>query len=277
MKRMSVLLLLTIIIASCSEKEQTMESFDADTVDLDDIKITVIYDNHVYEEELESAWGFSCLVEGSDKTILLDTGGDGQILISNMEKLEIDPKQVEVVVLSHEHGDHVGGLDEFLAQNSDVTVYMLSSFPDQLKDQAKNAGAQVVEVSSPIKVSKGAYSTGRMGTMTAEQSLVIYTDKGVIVITGCAHPGIVKIVKKAAELTGQEILLVMGGFHLLDYSDAKVKKIISQFKELGVQYAGPCHCTGEQAIELFAQEYGDRFVEIGVGRIITSLDLIGSD
>jgi 7,8-dihydropterin-6-yl-methyl-4-(beta-D-ribofuranosyl)aminobenzene 5'-phosphate synthase len=277
MIRTILAILATALIASCraNKKEQAMDE-EIETTGIEDLKITVIYDNRVYEEGLEPAWGFACLVEGLDKTILFDTGGDGRILTSNMKKLEIDPKGVDVVVLSHEHGDHVGGLDEFLAQNPNVTVYMLSSFPDRLKDQAKNAGAQVIEVSSPIKVCKGAYSTGSMGTMIAEQSLVIATDKGSIVITGCAHPGIVEIVKRAKELTDQEILFVMGGFHLMGHSEKQVKNIISEFRELGVSYAGACHCIGDRAIELFAQEYGDRFIKIGVGRIITSRDLIGS-
>lgn len=277
MIRTILAILATALIAGCraNKKEQSMDE-EIETTGIEDLKITVVYDNRVYEEGLEPAWGFSCLVEGSDKTLLFDTGGDGRILTSNMSKLEVNPEKVDVVVLSHRHGDHVGGLDEFLDLNPDVSVYMLASFPAQIKKTATDAGANLVEVSGPQEICTGIYSTGSMGTMIAEQSLVIATDKGTIVITGCAHPGIVEIVKKAKELTNQEILFVMGGFHLMGHSEEQVKNIISEFRELGVSYAGACHCTGDRAIELFAQEYGDRFVEIGVGRIITSRDLIGS-
>lgn len=269
MKKLILAILATALIANCraNKKEQAMTE-EIETAGIEDLKITVVYDNRLWKEGLEPAWGFACLIEGSDKKILFDTGGDGKVLMSNVKKLEIDPKQVDIVVLSHEHGDHVGGLASFLSANPNVTVYVLRSFPPSIKNEAKGHGAEVVEVAGPAKISEHALSTGEMGTMIKEQSLVIPTDRGLIVITGCAHPGVVDIVKKAKELTNQEVLLVMGGFHLLGHSDAQLKKIISQFKELGVRYAAPCHCSGDRAIELFAQEYGEHFIQIGVGRTV---------
>jgi len=267
MKKLILAILATALIASCraSKKEQVMTG-EIKTAGIENLKITVIYDNRLWKEGLEPAWGFACLIEGLDKKILFDTGGDGKILLSNMKKLGIDPKQIETVVLSHEHGDHVGGLASFLSANPNVTVYVLRSFPPSIKNEAKGHGAEVVEVAGPAKISEHVLSTGEMGTMIKEQSLVIPTDRGLIVITGCAHPGVVKIVEKAKELTNQEVLLVMGGFHLLGHSDAQIKRIISEFSELGVRYAGPCHCSGDRAIELFAQHYKDRFLRLGVGR-----------
>ncbi len=269
MKKLILAILATALIANCraNKKEQAMDE-EIETTGIEGLKITVVYDNRVYEEGLKPAWGFACLIEGLDKKILFDTGDDGKILLSNMKTLGIDPKQIETVVLSHEHGDHVGGLASFLSANPNVTVYVLRSFPPSIKNEAKGHGAEVVEVAGPAKISEHALSTGEMGTMIKEQSLVIPTDRGLIVITGCAHPGVVDIVKKAKELTNQEVLLVMGGFHLLGHSDAQLKKIISQFKELGVRYAAPCHCSGDRAIELFAQEYGEHFIQIGVGRTV---------
>lgn len=269
MKRAILAILATALITGCraSKKEQVMTG-EIETAGIEGLKITVIYDNRLWKEGLEPAWGFACLIEGLDKKILFDTGGDGKILMSNMKKLGIDPKQVEMVVLSHEHGDHVGGLASFLSANPNVTVYVLRSFPPSIKNEAKGCGAEVVEVAGPAKISEHVLSTGEMGTMIKEQSLVIPTDRGLIVITGCAHPGVVKIVEKAKELTGEEVLLVMGGFHLLGHSDAQIKRIISEFSELGVRYAGPCHCSGDRAIELFAQEYGEHFIQIGAGRTV---------
>lgn len=269
MKKLILAILATALIANCraNKKEQAMDE-EIETAGIENLKITVIYDNRLWKEGLEPAWGFSCLIEGLDKKILFDTGGDGKVLMSNVKKLEIDPKQVDIVVLSHEHGDHVGGLASFLSANPNVTVYVLRSFPPSIKNEAKGHGAEVVEVAGPAKISEHVLSTGEMGTMIKEQSLVIPTDRGLIVITGCAHPGVVDIVKKAKELTNQEVLLVMGGFHLLGHSDAQIKRIISEFSKLGVRYAGPCHCTGDRAIELFAQEYGEHFIQIGVGRTV---------
>ena len=94
-----------------------------------DLKLTIVYDNNPYREGLETRWGFSCLVEGLERTILFDVGGEGAVLLRNMAKLEIDPNTIDVVILSHIHYDHIGGLSEFLEQNPDVVVYMPSSFP----------------------------------------------------------------------------------------------------------------------------------------------------
>jgi len=278
MKKLILAILATALIANCraNKKEQAMDE-EIETTGIENLKITVIYDNRLWKEGLEPAWGFACLIEGLDKKILFDTGGDGKILLSNMKKLGIDPKQIETVVLSHEHGDHVGGLASFLSANPNVTVYVLRSFPPSIKNEAKGHCAEVVEVAGPAKISEHVLSTGEMGTMIKEQSLVIPTDRGLIVITGCAHPGVVDIVKKAKELTNQEVLLVMGGFHLLGHSDAQIKRIISEFSKLGVRYAGPCHCSGDRAIELFAQHYKDRFLRLGVGRTITLEDLSNFD
>ena len=98
---------------------------------IDDLKITVVYNNYPYKEDLETGWGFSCLVEGADKTILFDTGGDGAVLLGNMDKLRIDPAVVDVVVLSHIHGDHTGGLEDFLEKKSIcllIRLYFLFAF-----------------------------------------------------------------------------------------------------------------------------------------------------
>lgn len=265
--------LAAVLAAGCGAKEKEMDKLEIQTIKADEVKITVVYDNRVYTRGLQSDWGFSCIVEVPGKMILFDTGANGSILTDNMKNLGIDAERIERMVLSHRHWDHVGGLEEFLELNPDVSVYVLSSFPAEIKKAATDAGAKLVEVSSPAKICTGVYTTGPMGAMIAEQSLVIATDKGPMVITGCAHPGIVEIVRKAVEITGRSPLLVMGGFHLMSHSESQIEDIISEFRELGVKYAGPCHCTGDQAIELFSKEYGDHFVKVGAGRIINSDEL----
>jgi len=101
-----------------------------------------------------------------------------------------------------------------------------------------------------------------------EQSLVIKTEKGNIVITGCAHPGIVNIVRKAKAILPKEIHLVFGGFHLQRTSEVELKQIINEFRTLDVKKVGPTHCTGERAIQMFKQAYGPHFVQMGVGRTL---------
>ncbi len=110
------------------------------------IEITVIYDNYLFKSGLKTSWGFSCVVKGTEKTILFDTGGDGDTLLNNMKALAIVPEEVDLVVLSHIHGDHVGGLDDFLGQNPNVTVCMPQSFPLRFKENIREYGTEFLEV-----------------------------------------------------------------------------------------------------------------------------------
>jgi 7,8-dihydropterin-6-yl-methyl-4-(beta-D-ribofuranosyl)aminobenzene 5'-phosphate synthase len=235
--------------------------------------ITVIYDNDPYKDGLERAWGFSCVIKGLEKNILFDTGGDGQRLLANMKELDIDPKQIDIIVLSHIHGDHVGGLHSVLRKNPKAIVYLPISFPNSFKDEVKGYGAKVIEVQRPMKICENAYSTGELGTGIKEQSLIIHDKRGLMIITGCAHPGIVEILIKAKELMKDNILLVMGGYHLGGKGRGELEKIVSSFKKLGVRYIGPCHCTGDAARELFKKEYQKNFINVGVGKVITTEDL----
>jgi len=177
------------------------------------VDMSIVYDNNPYDDHLRTAWGFSCLVRVGDKSILFDTGGDGSLLLDNMSKLQIDPGEVDVVLISHIHSDHVGGLAAFLAQNSDVTVYLPVSFPGHLKDQVRSSGARLEEVREPRELLDGVYTTGELDGGVKEQSLVVRTDRGLVVATGCAHPGVVEIVRKAKEIADGRVHLVVGGFH----------------------------------------------------------------
>ena len=240
---------------------------------LKDLILTVTYDNNPYNPKLETAWGFSCFIRGAEKNILFDTGGNGTMLLENMNKLGISPKEIELVVLSHIHGDHVGGLPALLEINPNITVYLPKSFPESLKDEVKNYGARVVEVKESLRICRDVYSTGEFGSWIKEQSLIIHTDRGLIIITGCAHPGIVETVRRSKSLIGDDVLFVMGGFHLGGKRKGAIKKIISQFRELEVHSVGPCHCTGDTARELFEQEYKKSFFLVGVGRVIMGKEL----
>ena len=226
--------------------------------------ITILYDNNAYDERLKTAWGFSCLVERGDLALLFDTGGDAVTLLSNMQTLGLDPTEIDTIVLSHIHGDHVGGLGGILAVNEETTLYLPRSFPASFKEQVK-AHARVVEVHEPMEIAEGIYTTGEMGWGILEQSLVVVTEPGLVVITGCAHPGVVNIVAKAKEITGGEVYLVMGGFHLGGASQAAIEGIVEDFRELGVQKAAPCHCSGDLARSMFEGAYGEDFVRVGVG------------
>jgi len=231
------------------------------------LTITIVYDNNGYDERLKSAWGFSVLVEYRNHLLLFDTGGEGPTLMSNMRILEIDPTQIESVVLSHAHGDHTGGLSALLEAGASPVVYLLPSFPDSFKRQVEQF-TSIVEVSPGQSITEGLFTTGEMARSTPEQALVIRTEQGLVIVTGCAHPGIVAIVEQAQEMFAEPIHLVLGGFHLGSKSIAEIDAILRDFRRLGVEQVAPCHCTGERAISMFAAEYGEDFISAGVGRVI---------
>ena len=198
------------------------------------MKITIVYDNEA-DEGLKSGWGFSCLIEAKEK-ILFDTGDSGESLIYNLRQLNIQPESVAAVVISHNHWDHTGGLKEFLKLNNNVKVFRPKSF------------------SKPAEISPGVHSTGALGTFIKEQSLVVTTGKGNLVITGCAHPGLGKIIDKANQLG--EIYGVLGGFH----GFSKLEKLRP------IKLIAPCHCT--QHKQQIRERYPAQFKEIRAGSVL---------
>lgn len=238
-------------------------------VAMKNLNLTVLYDNNPFRQGLATGWGFSCLVEGVGETILFDTGGDGAVLLANMKELGVDPGEIDIVVLSHIHSDHIGGLERFLAMNRTVTVYLPQSFPTELKDKLKGCGIEIREVHGPTMICENVYSTGERGTTIKEQSLIVQTERGIVVITGCAHPGIVEIINEAKNLIhDDDVLLTMGGFHLLNKSRKELEKILVAFRQLRVRYVGPCHCSGDLARYMLQEEYQEYFINVGVGKEI---------
>jgi len=226
--------------------------------------ITIVYDNYAYDPRLRTDWGFAALVEYRDQVVLFDTGGDGQVLLDNTSALGIDPTHVEAVILSHIHGDHTGGLSALLDTGVRPTVYLPPSFPNSFKRQLGEV-TTVVEVTPGQAIAEGLFTTGEMGSGIREQALVIQAGRGLVVVTGCAHPGVTEMVAQAKELSGEPVYLVLGGFHLGSKGDTQIEAIIASFREMGVARVAPCHCTGDRAIAMFEAEYGDDFIQAGVG------------
>jgi len=228
-----------------------------------EVTLISVYDNYQVDPKMKTAWGFGTIIKTPKELILFDTGGDSGILLFNMEKLGIKLSSIKKVVISHIHGDHLGGLEGFLGKNSNVVVFIPSSFPKSIKDMITEKGAKFGEISGARKISDFVYTTGELYGPPEEQSLIIDSKRGLVVITGCAHPGIVNIVKKAKELMKRDkVYLVVGGFHHPPVSCVK------EFRELKVEKVAPSHCTGDLIREAFREEYKENFIEYGVGKII---------
>jgi 7,8-dihydropterin-6-yl-methyl-4-(beta-D-ribofuranosyl)aminobenzene 5'-phosphate synthase len=228
---------------------------------------TIVYDNYVHDPTLDSGWGFACLVETARSTVLLDTGASGESLLKNMAALGKDPLAVDAVVLSHAHDDHTAGLASLLAAGARPKVYLLSSFPSSYLQMIR-AYTEPVVVTGPTQIAPGISTTGRVSGPVPEQALIVDTGEGLTVVTGCAHPGVVSMVQQAMDATGQQVTLVMGGFHLASEGETRIQVIIEQLRGLGVQRVGPSHCSGDLARALFETAFGNGYVALGVGQVI---------
>jgi 7,8-dihydropterin-6-yl-methyl-4-(beta-D-ribofuranosyl)aminobenzene 5'-phosphate synthase len=210
------------------------------------MKITILYDNTLFQNNLEADWGFSCLAEAHGRTILFDTGANGAILLENMEKLNIQPSSVDDVFISHPHFDHIGGLSAFLNKNARVNVYVPVSFRG-----VRNA-KKVIHVDKPMTLYENFYSTGELEEI--EQAMAVKTAKGLVLIVGCSHPTMKKIMDTASEFG--KIYAIVGGLHGFDDYEL--------FKNLDA--ICPTHCT--QHIAEIKARYPEKVIEGGAGKII---------
>ena len=252
----------TIMTANAHQNDTTRTGSSA-------VRLTVVYDNNPMTAGLQTAWGFACVIEAGKTKALFDTGGDGVVLLENMRKLAIAPADIDLVVLSHPHGDHTGGLSDILRIHPRLPVYFPRSFPRSFSEEIKTAGATPVAVTSFAEIQPGIFTLGEFRGAIPEQPLAIRTPRGLVIVTGCAHPGIVRILARAREVFGKEpVHLVMGGFHLVHASRKEILEIVDGFRELGVHSVAPCHCTGDTARLMFSEAYGKNYRAIGVGATI---------
>ena len=213
------------------------------------MKLTIVYDNKVCKKDigLKSDWGFSCLIETEDEVVLFDTGARGDILLSNVEKLDIDPRIIGKIVISHEHWDHSGGLKALTPLVGDVELYRLGK-----KSPSENM--RLVSVEDSRKITEEVYTTGRLEGVVDEQSLILKGEKGWYVLVGCSHSGVEEILD-AAKQCGNIVGLV-GGLH--SFNNFSILERLD--------FICPCHCTKHkrEIKELHPQTY----TEGGVGRVI---------
>ena len=231
--------------------------------------VTVIYDNYVHTEGMKADWGYSIVVRGLDKTVLYDAGARPEIFESNFKKMGVDPSSIDAVVFSHEHGDHIGGISAFVKMKTGIPVIMPDAFPPQFKQKMADSGMKPLMVKEPAMICEHLYTSGVFDFPLAEQALVLDTKKGLVVMTGCSHPGITDMLKDIKAKFNKTPYMVFGGFHLLNKSDEEMEEIIAEMKSLGVARCGATHCTGDRQIRLFKEAFGENYFELGAGNTIT--------
>jgi len=233
------------------------------------MKVRIIFNKDAQNKKLHTGWGVSFLVDGK---VLFDTGEKGAWLTGNMDKLGVEINEIRAVVISHDHWDHTGGLWELLKNKEGLKVYVCSNVSGKLKNKIKESKGVLEEVKGITEICKNIFLTGEIegeykGEYLSEQALVAKTDRGISLITGCAHPGITKMLEKVKnDFPEETIYAVLGGFHLLNEKDEIIMSIADDFKRKGVKKAGPTHCSGDVAEEIFKLRYKDDFLQMETGR-----------
>jgi 7,8-dihydropterin-6-yl-methyl-4-(beta-D-ribofuranosyl)aminobenzene 5'-phosphate synthase len=271
----------------------------------DDARITILYDAFGNDAAMKKDWGFSALVEVGGKRILFDTGNDRDVFAANVKAKGVDLGKLDFVVLSHRHSDHMAGLAHVLSVNPNVKIYAPkegfgifgSSLPSSFyrKDEAlppsmryydgnppavmkfgtawQGANFEVVEKTTEIApgITLIALVSDAPGTKELKElSLAINTADGIVLIVGCAHPGVEKIVEAAAAIN-PKIHLIAGGFHYVVAPDDAVARLVTALKDtFKVENVAPGHCTGEPTFAALKQAFADRYIYAGVGSVLQS-------
>lgn len=245
----------------------------------DSLMLTILYDNTSVSDSIIADHGFSCLIESEDHTCLFDAGRVSNILVTNATELGVNYSAVEHVFISHIHNDHIGGLLNILSECNKPTLCMPVSYPRQegesfgdqadrhfeaMLDELRPFVSEVVQREGFTCLGGDFYTTGTIDRRSYEQTLVVPTSRGLVIITGCAHPGIVEIVSQVKQRMDQDVYYVMGGFHLNRTDSAQVETIANELRRM-TKYIGPCHCTGEKAKDIFRAIFREDYIEVGAG------------
>jgi len=271
------------------------------------VTITILIENKAVDEHLVAEHGLSVCLKGSDWQTVFDTGQSGAF-VENAVKLGIDLSQTTELALSHGHYDHTGGLPAFFDTVPNATVYAhpdatlerysikdpaapkLVGIPAESLQRLQQNGFTAVE--GPTQVNETLWLTGKVsretgyedvggpfyldakGTqpdpITDDQALWFLADKGLVVILGCAHAGIINTIQLCRKQSGiQHIHALIGGFHLVNADEHRLTHTIRKLKDVAPDTLAACHCTGTAAVERMKAVFPDTFFECGAGSVFT--------
>jgi len=251
-------------------------------------------------------WGFSALVEADDVKILYDVGNSGYPLIYNSEKLGIKLEDIDFIVLSHGHSDHTGGFSNNDVVTK-LKGKMLIAHPSVFEKKVLNWSGKLEYIgmpltrdetekkfnlilsSEPLEISNGVMFSGEVkrygyneytsglytssnssllkDSMKDDAALYINTKKGLVILTGCGHSGILNIITHAKEVTNQNVYAALGGFHLLSSPKEHVEKVADELTK-NLQKIGPAHCSGNM-IKSIISENKEKWLDVSVGKSIS--------
>lgn len=231
------------------------------------VEIIVLVDNYPNpkNKNLEVGWGLSILVKVGNHTLLFDTGPSGKLLEHNSRILGLNLSQVEAVVISHEHGDHVLGLEYIAKTKPKIKVYIPSKMRFYTKNWIRKLGVRIVEVENTTEILPGVYIIGQLYGPPWEQALAVNTSKGLIIIVGCSHPRVENVVAKALKDVGGRVYAVIGGFHMVGESPVVCEKTIVKLLRYNVTLIAPIHCSGDTIRRILESKYPEHYLKAYVG------------
>jgi 7,8-dihydropterin-6-yl-methyl-4-(beta-D-ribofuranosyl)aminobenzene 5'-phosphate synthase len=221
-------------------------------------------------ERLIRRWGVSFLV-GED--LLFDTFGDEKVFLRNIQRFHIDLDRIRHIVLSHDDWDHISGFWGIIERCRGASVYLVRDFNPEIKKRIADYGIKIIQVDGPMRIKEGIYSTGQLpgnsaGRVVPEQALAIQSRMGLSVITGCAHPGIIEIIRQARGICPGSVYLVAGGFHLKDTPINQVREVIDGLKQLQPKRVCSGHCTGCRAERLLRKDFSRDYFSLKPGLVL---------
>ncbi|MFQ5645349.1 MAG: MBL fold metallo-hydrolase [bacterium] len=231
--------------------------------------IRIIYDSETRTPGLRTGWGFSAVVTVGKRKLLVDTGWDPEIFGHNMKAAGYSPADFDLVIISHWHPDHAGGLRYLLGLNPEIETYVPSDIPgDYAGFYPFNTVKKQLKVAPNVYIFQTNPDNPRF-RIKEELSLVVKTSQGPVIVSGCFHTGWPRLLKAVGEVFPEKPYLMVGGGRFIDLDQAQLTKLAGEIKGLGLQKVGLSHCAaGPLPESVFEKFYPGRSVYARLGAVI---------